>query len=197
MCQLKIKFQNSQTTVTFGISQLEPLGLVPCDEPPQEASLPRSSGPDPGEDLHHEVPQDDLVDLVQQEHRLAQDAVRLVPATSQQDDKERFVVLVSALTFSINVTEHKVDSLARQAARLINDENVLGATLAVRSMLEHHAVAIELGEKLRALWEEAEKGTAEEIMCWIYECYGCYPLLQKQLLELVEKKVVTRSWRAA
>jgi hypothetical protein len=95
--------------------------------------------------------------LVAQEHRLAQDAARLIPATIRWDDKERLSVLVSALTFAINVTEYKLESLARQAACLINAENVLGATLAVRSMVEHHAVAIELGEKLRALWERAEK----------------------------------------
>lgn len=96
--------------------------------------------------------------LVAQEHRLAQDAAHMVPGAGPCDDKERLSVLVSGLSFAINLTEHKLDSLARQAARLINAENVLGATLAVRSMLEHHSVAIELGEKLRALWERAEKG---------------------------------------
>lgn len=95
--------------------------------------------------------------LVAQEHRLAQDAAHLVAGTGSCDDKERLSVLVSGLNFAINVTEHKLDSLARDAARLINAENVLGATLAVRSMLEHHAVAIELGKKLLALWERAEK----------------------------------------
>ncbi|MGV7254552.1 hypothetical protein PJI20_10275 [Mycobacterium kansasii] len=96
--------------------------------------------------------------LVQRERQLAQDAARLVPETETTDDKERLAVLVSALSFSIYLSEHKLDSLARQAARLINEENVLGATLAVRSMLEHHAVATELGGKLGALWERAEKG---------------------------------------
>ena len=59
------------------------------------------------------------------------------------------------------MSEHKLDSLARQAARLISAENMLGATLAVRAMLEHHAIAIELGGKLRALWERAEKGAPD------------------------------------
>lgn len=95
--------------------------------------------------------------LVAQEHRLAQDAAHLVSGTGPCDVKERLLVLASGLNFAINVTEHKLDLLARQAARLINVENVLGATLAVRSMLEHHAVAIELGEKLGTLWERAEK----------------------------------------
>lgn len=97
--------------------------------------------------------------LVAQEHRLAQNAAKLVAGTGPYDDRERLSVLGSGLNFAINVTEYKLDSLARQAARLINIENVLGATLAVRSMLEHHAIAIELGVKLRALWERAEKGT--------------------------------------
>lgn len=118
-------------------------------------SVPSDSWP---EALRTVAGQNRYAFLVQQEHRLAQDAARLVPSTGQPDDNERLAVLVSALTFSINLSEYKVDSLARQAARLINDENVLGATLAVRSMLEHHAVAIELGEKLRALWGRVEKG---------------------------------------
>jgi hypothetical protein len=96
--------------------------------------------------------------LVATERRLAQDATHLVHATVQRDDKEGLSVLVSGLSFAINVIEYKLDSLARQAGRLINTENVLGATLAVRSMLEHHAVAIELSEKLRTLWKRAEKG---------------------------------------
>jgi hypothetical protein len=95
--------------------------------------------------------------LVQREHRLAQDAALLVPATAEKDDKERLAVLVSALGFSIYLGEYKLDSLARRAARLITEENVLGAALAIRAMLEHHAVAIELGGKLRALVERAEK----------------------------------------
>jgi hypothetical protein len=96
--------------------------------------------------------------IVEQEHRLAQDASDLLPAPVQQDDKERLPVLLSAISFAINVTEYKLDLLARQATRLINAENVLGATLAVRSMVEHHAVAVELGEQLKALWERAKKG---------------------------------------
>ncbi|MCV4777049.1 hypothetical protein OFM21_30195, partial [Escherichia coli] len=86
--------------------------------------------------------QNKYVLLVEDEHRLAQDAAPLVPATEHWYDTERIPVLVSALTFAINVTEYKLDLLARQAACLINDENVLGAALAIRSMLEHHALAI-------------------------------------------------------
>ena len=121
----------------------------------RDNSVPPDSWP---EALRTATGQNRYAFLVQQEHRLAQDAARLVPATVQWGDKERLSVLISALTFAIDVTEYKLDSLARQVACLINDENVLGAALAVRSMLEHHALAIELREKLRALWERAEKG---------------------------------------
>jgi hypothetical protein len=117
-------------------------------------SVPLDSWP---EDLRTPAGRNRYAVLVAQERRLAQDAAHLVAKTGQSDAKERLSVLVSALSFAINGTEHKLNSLARQAARLISRENVLGATLAVRSMIEHHAVAIELGEKLRALWERAEK----------------------------------------
>jgi hypothetical protein len=119
------------------------------------SSVPSDSWP---EALRTAAGQNRYVFLVAQEHRLAQDAAHLVTGNGPRDEKEQLSVLVSGLNFAINVTEQKLDSLARQAARLINTKNVLGATLAVRSMLEHHAVAIELGEKLRALWERAEKG---------------------------------------
>lgn len=95
--------------------------------------------------------------LVAQEHRLAQEAMSLPVKFDSYDDKARLSVLVSSLSFAINVTEHKLSSMARQAAVLINAENVLGAALVVRSMLEHHAVAIELGGKLRTMWAQAQK----------------------------------------
>jgi hypothetical protein len=66
-------------------------------------------------------------------------------------------VLVSGLLFAIEVTEYKMSSMARHAALLINAENVIGAALVIRSMLEHHSVAIELGEKLRTMWANAQK----------------------------------------
>lgn len=101
--------------------------------------------------------QDRYVFLVTQEQRLAKEASLLSAELGSRDDKERLPVLVAGLSFAINITEYKIESLARQASRLINLENVLGATLAIRSMLEHHALAIELSEKLQVLWERAEK----------------------------------------
>jgi len=95
--------------------------------------------------------------LVRAERQLVEDAQRLGVDVKQREEGAWLSLLLSALTFSINVTEYKLDGLARHAASLINDENVLGATLVVRSMLEHHAVAIELGAKLRSLWDRAEK----------------------------------------
>ncbi len=100
--------------------------------------------------------------LVENERQLVENAERLAPGASQRDDASWLSLLCSGLTFSINVTELKLNALARQTARLINAENVLGATLAVRSMLEHHAVAIELGTKLQAFWERAQRAAPSE-----------------------------------
>jgi hypothetical protein len=95
--------------------------------------------------------------LVEDEGRLVADAERLGAILGSHDDASWLSLLCSGLTFSINVTEFKLDILAEQAARLINAENVLGTALVVRSMLEHHAVAVELGKKLRALWNRIER----------------------------------------
>ncbi len=95
--------------------------------------------------------------LVEQENQLVRDAERFVPGSGERDEKTWLAVLVSGLTFAINIIEYKVDLLANQAARQINSENVLGATLAVRSILEYHSLAIDLGTKLQNLWHKAEK----------------------------------------
>ena len=62
-------------------------------------SVPTDSWP---EALRTVAGQNRYAFLVVQEHRLAQDAARLVSATAQWDDKERLSVLVSALTFAIS-----------------------------------------------------------------------------------------------
>lgn len=133
--------------------------------------------------------------LVAQERKLAQDAVRLAPTTTQRDDKERLSVLASSLNFAISATEQKLNSLARQSARLIIAENVLGATLAVRSMLEHHAVAIELSEKLRVLWERAEKGAPNT--CKVSDAFA---EAEKQIARVLagssQPAEVSSSWRS-
>ena len=132
--------------------------------------------------------------LVAQEQRLAQDAAHIVAGTGPCYDKEQLLVLVSGLNFAITVTEHKLDSLARQAARLINAENVLGATLAVRSMLEHHAVAIKLGENLRKLWERVEKPAQNALQ--ITEAFA---EAEKQIARVLagssQPSAVSSSWR--
>ena len=125
----------------------------------REHSVPPGSWPEP---LGTAAGRFDYALLVKAERQLVDDAESCSKGASPRDAKARLSLLLSGLTFAINVTEHKVDSLARQAAGLINAENVLGATLAVRSMLEHHAVAIELGTKLQALWERAERAAPSE-----------------------------------
>lgn len=100
--------------------------------------------------------------LVEAERQLVADAKRLGGDPGSYADRSWLSLLCSGLTFSVNVTEFKLDRLAEQAARLINAQNVLGAALVVRSMLEHHAVALELGGKLRALWNRIERAAPGE-----------------------------------
>lgn len=126
----------------------------------REGSIPTSSWP---ESLSTVAGQNRYAFLVAHEKKLAQKAAHLVAGTGQNDDTERLSIVVTALKFSINLTEHKLNSMARQAARLINSENVLGATLVIRSMLEHHAVAIELGKKLEVVWERMERKASNNI----------------------------------
>jgi hypothetical protein len=91
--------------------------------------------------------------------KLSTAATRIAAARAQgnTDDEAWLAVLRSAIEFSVSLTEFKVTMLGRDAARLIASGNVLGAALVVRAILEHHAVAIELGEKLRGQWERLAK----------------------------------------
>jgi hypothetical protein len=95
--------------------------------------------------------------LVMQEQRLAEQAVSLGADFDKKDNEAQLPILISGLCFSINLTDYKVTSMARHAAHLINAQNVLGAALVVRSILEHHAVAVELSSKLSDMWDEAQK----------------------------------------
>lgn len=133
--------------------------------------------------------------LVAQEDQLAKDASRLSVGGDSCDEKDRVSVLASGLSFTINVTEYKLNSLAHQASRLINSENVLGAVLAIRSMLEHHALAIELGQKLQVLWGRAEKSAANASK--VTEALG---EVEKQMARVLagssEPSAASSSWRA-
>lgn len=95
--------------------------------------------------------------LVMLENQLTVRANSLSDSADSLDGKARLPLLVSSLCFSIHLTEYKLTSMAYQAAHLINVRNVLGAALVVRSILEHHALAVELSSKLQRLWSEAEK----------------------------------------
>lgn len=132
--------------------------------------------------------------LVEDERRLVEAAERLGPGAGRRDNEAWLSLLLSGLTFAINVTEFKLDSMARMAARLINAENVLGATLAVRSMLEHHAVAIELGTKLQALWKRAEQAAPSE-----EQIADAFAEAEKQIARVLAGSTVPRersaSWR--
>jgi hypothetical protein len=97
--------------------------------------------------------------LVQDEQRLVGDAARALAqrGAGQHDAETWLALLCSALTFSINMAEFKLTTLGRDAARLLVEKNAIGAALSIRAMLEHHAVVIELGKKLQALWTRMEK----------------------------------------
>lgn len=63
----------------------------------------------------------------------------------------------SAIAFSLQTLELKLAMLGRDAAMLLLAENFLGAALGIRAMLEHHAVAVELGKKLSGSWNRLGK----------------------------------------
>ncbi|MGY2439578.1 hypothetical protein [Pseudomonas sp. SDO52101_S400] len=95
--------------------------------------------------------------LVMQEHQLTELVASLNVDVENSQSKTSLPVLVSGLCFSINLIEYKVTVMSRHAAHLINTQNVLGAALVVRSILEHHALAVELSKKLRVMWNDVQK----------------------------------------
>lgn len=124
-----------------------------------EAGVTPDRWPDP---LRSAAAQDSYRTLVRLEKDLVEAARMLLPAAGSDTTADRVVLLLSALAFAITLTEYKLQSLSRRAATLLNHKNVLGAAIAVRSMIEHHAVAIVLGDKMDGLWERLEKGGAPE-----------------------------------
>lgn len=100
--------------------------------------------------------------LVRTEQQLVEAAQNMLPGTDPRDGEARISLLCSGMTFAINITEFKLESLARHAAWSIVENNPLGAALAVRSMMEHHALAAELGSKMLALWKRAERAVPSE-----------------------------------
>ena len=95
--------------------------------------------------------------LVRTEERLVAAAATVGPGPRKSDTPGWVELLVSGLSFAINIAESKLDALARHGAALIVKGNVLGGALVIRSMVEHHALAIELGLKGAAVWDRAEK----------------------------------------
>lgn len=95
--------------------------------------------------------------LIHQELQLSHAANSLPVPNGSYEDNKQLSILVTSLSFSINVIEYKMWSMAHQAARLVNADSFLGGALLVRSMLEHHALAFELGEKLTQAKNNMEK----------------------------------------
>lgn len=135
-----------QVDLEFDVGAIR--ALRKCRVPPEAWPVPISTA---AERLRYTL-------LVRDEEQLIAGVARLGTVPGKRDDAVTWLQLMcSALTFSINITEFKLDMLGCQAARALNAENVVGAALVVRSMLEHHAVAIALGKKLGALWEQIER----------------------------------------
>lgn len=80
----------------------------------------------------------------------------LGPGDSDESIQAWFDVIVDSLSLALNLTELKIMTLGDQSARFISRKNVLGATLAARSILEHHCVLVELGNKVEKHWHEAQ-----------------------------------------
>jgi hypothetical protein len=62
-----------------------------------------------------------------------------------------------ALELMLTTTQYKMALMTWSCVRQMNDRNPIGAILAMRSVIEHYAVAIYLGDRLERTWAEIEK----------------------------------------
>jgi hypothetical protein len=69
-----------------------------------------------------------------------------------------FRFFVKALSLILTTTQYKMSLMIWSTIRQLNDQNPIGAILASRSVVEHYAVAIYLGDRLQRVWEEFLKG---------------------------------------
>ena len=120
--------------------------------------------------IRHEAPQDQwpsslrttsgkqkYMNLLSQEQQLSREARSLMEHPDANDDRSRLAVILAGITFAINITEHKITLLATQSASLLLKGNVPGAAISIRSIMEHHAIAYELGQHMSALWDKTTK----------------------------------------
>lgn len=70
---------------------------------------------------------------------------------------EWFHVIQKALELMLTTTQYKIALMSWSCIRQINDRNPVGAILSMRSVIEHYAVAVYLGDRLVNAWAEVEK----------------------------------------
>lgn len=68
-----------------------------------------------------------------------------------------FAFCQKALEVMLVITQHKIDVIFWALVRQLNDRNPVGSVLAMRSLIEHYAVAVWLGERLDKAWRDVEK----------------------------------------
>lgn len=133
-----------------------------CELPPKEAIAALTEAGSPidqwPESLRFRTTRSSYELLLQIEDDLIAAANNVSAPPTDDKSTDPAALLIPALGFAITLTEYKLQTLRRRAAVLINNSNVLGAAIAVRSMIEHHAVAAILSEKMDLIWTRLEKG---------------------------------------
>ncbi len=92
--------------------------------------------------------------------RLALELEQLFPAGRPSPDREPldwFKFCIKAIELMLTTTQHKMNIMLWALVRELNDRNPVGSMLAMRSIIEHYAVAIWLGRRLDKAWKEASR----------------------------------------
>ncbi len=105
---------------------------------------------------------DDYTRLFRSEQELSRDATLLSNEGTPVDQRQRLSVVLSALTFAITVAEYRIRHLARHAGQLLLDGNVPGASVLIRSIMEHHAIAFDISGRAGSMWDKVSKVSDSE-----------------------------------
>lgn len=78
----------------------------------------------------------------------------------QEDSTSWLRFCVKGIKMLLTTTEYKMDAMRWALIRQLNDRNPIGSILAMRSLIEHYAVAVYVGERLDKSWRKvAKKGS--------------------------------------
>lgn len=95
--------------------------------------------------------------------RLAAEFEQLFPSgrpDPQQDFPQWLRFFVKGIEFILTITTYKMDAMQWAIIRQLNDRNPVGSILAMRSLIEHYAVTVYIGERLTKSWHKvAQKGS--------------------------------------